>query len=84
MVSAYSQMFMPTPPITQNTLAPALYVGDLDENVTEEMLHEYFIKYGPIFYLKIARDVETKKSKGFAYINFYNPRDGNFLFCISH
>jgi len=35
---------------------PTLYVGDLDEAVTEEMLYNFFIKYGPIYSVRIMRD----------------------------
>ena len=71
-------------PLNQNfnhnqNIAPALYVGDLDENITEAILAEHFSKYGPIFYIRIARDPATGKSKGFGYVNFFNPRDGNHI-----
>lgn len=36
---------------------PTLYIGDLDEAVTEEMLYNFFIKYGPIFSVRIMRDL---------------------------
>jgi len=74
MYNAPFQMPM-QPNFNQSNLAPALYVGDLDESITEEMLYDHFSKYGPIFYIKLARDLLTKKSKGFAYVNFFNPRD---------
>lgn len=36
---------------------PTLYVGDLDEAVTEEMLYNFFIKYGLIYSVRIMRDL---------------------------
>jgi polyadenylate-binding protein len=54
---------------------PTLYVGDLDEAVTEEMLYNFFIKYGPIYSVRIMRDLQNKKSRGFAFLSYYNIRD---------
>ena len=76
-------------PFNQNfnqnqNIVPALYIGDLDENVTEADLTEHFSKYGPIFYIRIARDPSTGISKGFGYVNFFNPRDGKIFFYIAN
>jgi len=54
---------------------PTLYVGDLDEAVTEEMLYNFFIKFGPIYSVRIMRDLNNKKSRGFAYLSYYNLKD---------
>ncbi len=43
----------------KTNVPPPLYVGDLDTNVTEEVLHHHFSKFGPIFVIKIARDPVT-------------------------
>lgn len=59
--------------------ATTLYIGDLDDQITEEMLYLRFSKYGQIFTLKIARDV-AKKSRGFAFVTFYQKSDGTFPF----
>lgn len=54
---------------------PTLYVGDLDEAINEEMLYNFFIQKGPIFSVRIMRDLQNKKSRGFAYLSFYNLQD---------
>jgi len=33
-----------------------LYIGDLEEQITEEMLYSIFIKFGPIFSLRVMKD----------------------------
>ena len=58
-----------------NTAYSTLYIGDLDEQVSEDMLYSVFLKYGQIFSLKIATDL-NKKSRGFAFITYLNKTDG--------
>lgn len=53
-----------------------LYVGNLDSNVTEELLFSYFSKYGLIYSLKIPKDRQTKISRGFGFVNFFQPNCG--------
>jgi RNA recognition motif-containing protein len=53
-----------------------LYVGDLDEQIDDNMLFVIFSKFGPISQLKIARDYETKRSKGFGFVSFGDANDG--------
>lgn len=62
-------------PANKLALAPALYVGDLDENVQEEVLHDFFSRFGPIHFVRIMRDATTGKSRGYGFINFIHPRD---------
>jgi RNA recognition motif-containing protein len=50
---------------------PTLYVGDLEDQVTEGMLYNYFIKFGHIYSVRVIH----KKSRGFGYVAFYNLRD---------
>ena len=64
-------MLMSRPPLQPVTL----YVGNLDETVSEEQLFAHFSKYGPLHSLKIVVDRTTRKSKGFAYVNFMFPKD---------
>lgn len=58
--------------------AVTLYIGDLDEQINEEMLYLRFSQFGQIFTLKIARDM-NKKSRGFAFVTYYQKADGTFL-----
>lgn len=73
-------MAMPQQPQTQ--MAPrnaaTLYIGDLDEQINEEMLYLRFSQYGQIFTLKIANDL-NKKSRGFAFVTYYNKSDGKII-----
>lgn len=52
-----------------------LYIGGLDKEVTEEQLCSYFTKYRSFRFLRIPKDEQTQRPRGFAFVNFTNPED---------
>ncbi|GAM26555.1 hypothetical protein SAMD00019534_097300 [Acytostelium subglobosum LB1] len=52
-----------------------IFVGDLGNDVTDDMLRQSFCKYPSFLKAKVLRDKRTLKSKGFGFVSFSDSTD---------
>ncbi|CCD22772.1 uncharacterized protein NDAI_0A06170 [Naumovozyma dairenensis CBS 421] len=50
-----------------------LFIGGLNWETTEEKLKDYFSKYGNVVDLKIMKDANSGRSRGFGFLSFEHP-----------
>ncbi|KAH3681085.1 hypothetical protein WICPIJ_007945 [Wickerhamomyces pijperi] len=53
----------------------SIYVGNLDEKITESLLYELFIQAGPVISVRLPKDRVLKTHQGYGFVEFQNESD---------
>lgn len=56
-------------------MAKQIYVGNLSYNMTDEELKGLFDQHGEVLSVKIIRYPDTKRSKGFGFVEMANDNE---------
>lgn len=69
---------MATGPIDQRNQDATCYVGNLDEQLTEELLWEMMLQAGPIINVHMPRDKVTGSHQGYGFVEFRTEEDADY------
>ena len=61
-----------------------IYVGNIDQKVTEDILWELFTQCAPVIKIYLPKDKITLKHQGFAFIEFRTKQDAEYAIKVMH
>ncbi|KAM3719124.1 Splicing factor 3B subunit [Dirofilaria immitis] len=69
-------------PILERNQDATIYVGGLDEKVTDAILWELFVQAGPVVSVNMPKDRVTSSHQGFGFIEFMGEEDADYAIKI--
>ncbi|EMG47187.1 Likely U2-associated splicing factor [Candida maltosa Xu316] len=76
-----STIFKKVPDSERNALA-SLYFGNIDPQVTELLMYELFVQFGPIKSINMPKDRILKTHQGYGFVEFKNKDDAKYTMDI--
>ena len=61
-----------------------IYVGNIDQKVTDEILWELFTQCGPVINVHLPKDKINNDHQGFAFVEFRTEEDAEYAIKIMH
>jgi splicing factor 3B subunit 4 len=55
-----------------------VYIGNIDERATPQMIYEIMVQMGPIHNIHMPRDRVTQTHQGFGFVEFRSPQDAEY------
>ena len=68
--------------IEQRNQDATIYVGNLDEKVTEELLWEFMLQAGPVVNVHMPKDKVTGQIVGYGFVEFRSEEDAEYAMKI--
>jgi len=65
-------------PIAERNQDATIYVGGLDEKVTETLLWELFLQAGPVVNVHMPKDRITQLHQGYGFVEFLGEEDADY------
>lgn len=62
----------------QRNQEATVYVGNLDEQVDEELLWELFVQVGPLASVSLPKDKVSGRHQSFAFVEFRTEEDADY------
>ncbi|GAB6019408.1 Splicing factor 3B subunit 4 [Chamberlinius hualienensis] len=69
-------------PISERNQDATIYVGGLDEKVTESLLWELFVQAGPVVNVHMPKDRVTQLHQGYGFVEFMGEEDAEYAIKI--
>ncbi|XP_053331468.1 splicing factor 3B subunit 4 [Spea bombifrons] len=69
-------------PISERNQDATVYVGGLDEKVTEPLLWELFLQAGPVVNTHMPKDRVTGQHQGYGFVEFLSEEDADYAIKI--
>lgn len=78
----YNMNVFRKPADSERNQQASLYVGNLDPQVTEPLLYELFIQFGPVKLLHLPKDRILRAHQGFGFVEYRTIQDADYALGI--